>query len=106
MMCLLSNSGLLLFAIRLSRRLLIDRYYRNVAASFIQKWRRRLRVFLRIMPRSEPLYWLITWNRLGRILKQLNRICALRFGSARTNVGGGRSRLFRGSQTASNGLGG
>ena len=72
------------FVIRLSRRLPIDRYCTNVAANFIQKWRRQLKVSSRIMPRSEPLSWHITWSRPVKISKRLNRICALRFGLART----------------------
>ena len=38
---------LVAFATRLSKRLPIDHYYTNVAASFTQKWRRRLRTLFK-----------------------------------------------------------
>ena len=51
---------------------------------FHSKWRRRLKLSLRIVPRSGRLSWHITWSKLVKISKRLNRICAPRFGSART----------------------
>src|SRR6266851_1904031 len=104
-MCVPSNSGCLHFVTRLSRRLLIDRYYTNIAADFIQKWHRRSKSGTKKLEEGPRAVVRSATVSADKLLKDDGFRSNRKFCLARRNFGARCSRLLRGSQTTGASLG-